>query len=98
MSSGVLKTYRLLDFHATWCEPCKWSEPVVEDVLGRLGGSVVLEKIDIDREPARAAAYGIRSVPTFILLDGEAEVWRMNGFDTPGKMTAAIETAINTRK
>ena len=34
----------LLDFQATWCEPCKWSEPVMEQVLRHFGDRIVLEK------------------------------------------------------
>lgn len=86
----------LIDFYATWCEPCKWSEPVIEEVMRRLGGKVTLQKVDIDREPELSARYGIRSVPTFILTDGDRELWRMSGFDTPSKMTEQILTSIGT--
>lgn len=85
----------LLDFYATWCEPCKWSEPVIESVMTELNGLVRLEKVDIDQQPERAKNHAVLSVPTFILIDGGREVWRMNGFDTSSKMVAAIREAIN---
>jgi thioredoxin len=84
----------LLDFYASWCEPCKWSEPVVAEVVQALGGKLSLEKIDIDAETDRAEKFHIRSVPTFVLMDGERELWRMSGFDTPPRMVQAIENAI----
>ena len=86
----------LLDFYATWCEPCKWSEPIIEAVLKELGGELALEKIDIDREPGRAAEFRVLSVPTFILMDGEREIWRMRGFDTAPRMLSAIRAAIQS--
>ncbi|MFM8431716.1 MAG: thioredoxin family protein [Bacteroidota bacterium] len=85
----------LLDFHATWCEPCKWSEPIVDQVVRDFEGEIVLQKIDIDEDPERARSFNIRSVPTFVLIDGPQEIWRMNGFDTAIRMTASIREAIN---
>lgn len=93
----IIDNMRLIDFYATWCEPCKWSEPVIEEVIKRLEGRVTLQKVDIDQEPELTARYGIRSVPTFILTDGESELWRMNGFDTPSRMTEQILSSIETR-
>lgn len=87
----------LLDFHATWCEPCKWAEPVIESVLKELGALVILEKVDVDQEPERAKAHRVLSVPTFILMDGQREVWRMRGFDTAPKMINDIRNAIAAR-
>lgn len=81
----------LIDFHATWCEPCKWAEPVVADVLKHLGQQVTFRKIDIDEEPELAREYHVLSVPTFVLLKNGKEIWRMRGFDTPSKMIRAIE-------
>lgn len=88
---------RLIDFYATWCEPCKWSEPVIEEVMKRLGGRVTLEKVDIDKAPELATRFGVRSVPTFVLTDGERELWRMSGFDTPARMTEQIEPLLGKR-
>jgi len=84
----------LLDFHATWCEPCKWSRPVIEEVMKRLEGRVVLKLVDIDLQPDLAAQFAIRSVPTFVLTNGDREVWRMNGFDTANKMAESILAAM----
>ena len=89
-----MKKLVLLDFYATWCEPCKWSEPIIQEVMSGLGGRVELEKVDIDVETDRAGQYNVRSVPTFVLTDGERELWRMSGFDTPLKMRTAIDAAL----
>lgn len=90
----ILDNMRLIDFYATWCEPCKWSEPVIEEVMKRLHGRITLEKVDIDKHPELAARFNVRSVPTFVLADGEQELWRMSGFDTPARMTQQIESCL----
>lgn len=85
----------MLDFHATWCEPCKWAEPVMEEVLKNFNGRIEMQKVDIDKEPERARSYHILSVPTFVLLKDGQEVWRRRGFDVAAKMEAEITEAIS---
>ncbi|MCC6405552.1 MAG: thioredoxin [Planctomycetes bacterium] len=58
----------LIDFWATWCAPCKTLGPVLDKVVAENAGRVVLAKIDIDRTPELAEAFGIQSVPTVILM------------------------------
>ena len=91
--SSLLNTHPLvlLDFHATWCEPCRWAEPIVEEVLKHFQGKIVLHKIDIDEHPSLAKDHHILSVPTFVLYRNGEEVWRMRGFDTVPKMIRSLE-------
>ena len=85
----------MLDFHATWCEPCKWAEPVIEVVLKHFDEKIFLEKIDIDEHPALAKNFHVLSVPTFVLLKNGEEIWRMRGFDIAPKMIRAIEEKLH---
>ncbi len=57
----------LLDFWATWCSPCKVMSPVLEQ-FSELNPDVAVVKIDVDRSPDLAVKFGIRAVPTLILL------------------------------
>ena len=69
----------LVDFHAVWCGPCKMLEPAIKAVHEKLGDKISFLKVDIDKNPKAANAFGIRGVPTLILFrDGEIK-WRQSG-------------------
>ncbi|XP_013068616.1 thioredoxin, mitochondrial-like [Biomphalaria glabrata] len=57
----------VVDFHATWCGPCKLLGPRLESILAE-EGKVIMAKVDIDEISELAMAYGVRSVPTVIGL------------------------------
>ncbi|CAN5427955.1 hypothetical protein BH11BAC1_BH11BAC1_17610 [soil metagenome] len=73
-------------FSAAWCEPCKWADPIVNEVIEKSAGKIVLNKIDIDANVALAKEHHILSVPTLVLFKDDKEVWRMKGFDTALKL------------
>ncbi|MDP1697892.1 MAG: thioredoxin [Xanthomonadaceae bacterium] len=58
----------LVDFWATWCEPCKQLTPMLEKLVAEYHGAFMLAKVDVDKEQQLAAAVGIRSVPTLMLV------------------------------
>jgi len=76
----------LVDFWATWCGPCKVIGPLLEKLEAQYAGRFKLVKIDSDQEQQLAAAFGIRSIPTCILL--------MNGQPVDGFMGALPEGKI----
>ena len=55
----------LLDFHATWCEPCKLMKP---EIAKALENGVKIYKIDIDKYRETAIQYGVRVMPTLIAI------------------------------
>ena len=58
----------LVDFWAPWCGPCKTLGPMLEKLEGDYAGRFKLVKIDSDQEQQLAGAFGIRSIPTCVLL------------------------------
>jgi thioredoxin 1 len=65
------KGLTVVDFWAGWCGPCRAMAPQLERAA-TLRPQYRFAKVDVDAEPAVAAAYGIRSIPTLmLLLDGE---------------------------
>ncbi|WP_282297429.1 thioredoxin [Stenotrophomonas sp. PS02289] len=65
-----LQTPVLVDFWATWCEPCKTLGPILEKLAAEYNGAFELAKVDVDKEQQIAAAFQIRSVPTVFLVKG----------------------------
>lgn len=65
-----LKTPVLVDFWATWCGPCKTLGPVLEKLAGEYAGAFRLAKIDCDKEQQLAGMFGVRSIPTVVLIQG----------------------------
>ena len=62
----------LVDFWAAWCAPCKTLGPILETVVASYNGAVKLAKVDTDAQGQLAAAFGIRSLPTVVLVkDGQ---------------------------
>lgn len=58
----------LIDFWASWCAPCKMVAPIVDEVAEELEGKVRVMKVNIDEQPELTAQYGIRSIPTLLVL------------------------------
>lgn len=62
----------LVDFHATWCGPCKMLAPIVDKIADEFAGKLKVGKVDIDKAPKVAQKFGIRSVPTVMVFEGGA--------------------------
>jgi len=81
----------LVDFYATWCGPCKQLGPIIEEVSIALKGKAKVLKIDIDKNPQAASAYGIRGVPTMILFKNGKQVWRQSGVLPKESIVQAVQ-------
>ena len=78
----------LVDFWASWCGPCRMMAPAFEEAARRLEPRVQLLKVNTEEQQAIAARYGIRSIPTLMLIRDGAEVARMSGaMDAPSLVT-----------
>ena len=81
---------KLLDFWAEWCGPCKFMEPVLEELEKELTGKVEIEKINVDENQEMTAKYGVMSIPTYIVVKGDQEVERIIGATSKENLLKAI--------
>ena len=81
-----LTTPVLVDFWAAWCGPCKTLGPILEKVVASYNGAVKLAKVDTDAQMQLARVFGIRSLPTVVLVK--------NGQMVDGFMGALPESAV----
>jgi thioredoxin 2 len=69
----------LMDFWAAWCGPCKAMAPIFEQAAGQLEPEFRLAKVDGDAVPELLQRYGIRSIPTLMLVHHGREIGRQAG-------------------
>ncbi|MBI4289544.1 MAG: thioredoxin [Chloroflexi bacterium] len=58
----------LVDFWAAWCGPCRMVSPIVEELAQEYDGKMDFGKLDVDKYPAIANKYSVRSIPTLIVF------------------------------
>lgn len=69
----------LVDFHATWCGPCKQMAPELQRFAQNNSGKLRVIKIDIDKNQTAAQQFNIQGVPTLILFKEGKVLWRQSG-------------------
>jgi thioredoxin 1 len=66
---------QLFYFSAEWCQPCKTLAPIMEQVASQ----IPVQKVNIDYEPDVITKFGVRNIPTVILVENGQEVRRFTG-------------------
>jgi putative thioredoxin len=92
--AASMTTPVLVDFWAPWCGPCKTLGPLLEKLEEAYGGRFKLVKIDSDQEQQLASAFGIKSIPTCILLKNGQPVDGFMGAIPEGKLREFLDKHI----
>ena len=83
----------LVDFHASWCGPCKMLNPIIEQVAEENEHNAVVAKVDIDEARDIAGRYRISSVPTLMVFQAGTPVATVQGVQTKAAINQLIAQA-----
>jgi len=83
----------IVDFYADWCGPCKMMAPVFSDLARRQRGQALVAKVDTEQSPGVAQRFGIRSIPTIVVLQQGREVARQVGAAPMAQLEQMLTTA-----
>lgn len=81
----------VIDFWADWCAPCKALMPILEGLAADYNGAFLLAKVNADSENHIAAQFGVRSLPTVVLMKDGQPVDGFVGSKTPSEVAAFLD-------
>jgi thioredoxin 1 len=81
----------LVDFWAEWCGPCKMIAPLLDELADEYDGKVKIGKVNIDEQQALATQYGIRAIPTLLLINKGQVAEQMVGAKSKRDLKASLD-------
>ncbi|KAL2150220.1 hypothetical protein VTH82DRAFT_7896 [Thermothelomyces myriococcoides] len=83
------------DFYADWCGPCKMIAPTFESLASKYAkpNKIAFVKVDVDSQGEVAQEYGVRAMPTFLVLRNGSVINTIRGANPPA-LTAAVDEAV----
>ena len=84
------KGVSVVDFWAEWCGPCRMITPIIEELSTEYAGKATIGKINVDRNPKVSLDYGVRSIPTILILKNGVVVDKHVGVTTKAVLAEKI--------
>ncbi|MDR3651664.1 MAG: thioredoxin family protein [Paludibacter sp.] len=81
----------ILDFHATWCGPCKMLAPHLQAIQNKYKGKLVIYKIDVDQSPQLAQIFNVEAMPTMIFMSNKGIKTEL-GYKEYGELENMVNT------
>ena len=81
----------LVDLWAPWCGPCRMVAPTIDELAVEMAGRVRFAKMNVDENPATSARFGVRSIPTLLVIKDGREVDRIVGVQPKAAIAARLE-------
>ncbi|MBK8515587.1 MAG: thioredoxin [Saprospiraceae bacterium] len=86
LSGGV----SVVDFWAEWCGPCRLIGPIIEDLAHQYEGKATIGKVNVDENPEISMKYGIRSIPTILIIKDGQVVDKQVGVTTKASLESKL--------
>jgi thioredoxin 1 len=84
----------VVDFWAEWCGPCRMIGPISEELSKEYDGKAQIGKVNVDHNPEISMKYGIRSIPTVLVLKNGEVVDKQVGVTTKKVLADKIEAQL----
>jgi thioredoxin 2 len=84
----------VVDMWAEWCGPCRMMAPVLDELAAHMAGRVRFAKLNVDDNPATAARFNVRSIPTLLVLKGGREIDRIVGLQPKSEIAQRLQRAV----
>ena len=81
----------LIDFWAVWCGPCKAIAPTIEEIADDYAGKVKVGKLNVDQNQNTAMQYGVRSIPTLLIMKSGEVVSQIVGAVPKKNITKSLD-------
>ncbi len=81
----------VIDFWAEWCGPCRMVTPIIEELSKEYEGKATIGKLNVDHHSNVSMKYGVRSIPTIIILKNGEVVDKHVGTTTKAALAAKID-------
>jgi thioredoxin 2 len=84
----------LLDLWAAWCGPCRIIAPIIDQIAKELAGKVLVGKLNVDENRETSARFGVKSIPTLLIIKDGREVNRIVGVESRESILRRLQSYI----